>query len=317
MKILITGCAGYIGSKLTTFFTKLNKNNQIIGIDNLLYNQKSLGHLADYNNFKFYNLDVRNPDFINLLKIKNDFDFIFPLAALVGVKICNVCPSETIAINYKQIIDIVNWKLKTKSNAKIVYLNTNSGYGIGGPDYCTEKSPLNPISLYGKSKCAAERYLLRNCSFDTMIFRLATVFGPSFRFRQDLLVNDFVARAYYDKFIILFESWFRRNYISIQDVIKAFHWTTQIDKSLYGVYNLGLSEANFTKKELCLKIKEQLPEFIIKEDEFSKDPDKRNYIVSNKKIEKAGFKAQTKIQTGIKQLIRFYETLPKREFTNS
>jgi nucleoside-diphosphate-sugar epimerase len=311
MKILITGCAGYIGSKLTTILLEIG--HEVIGVDNLYFNQSSICHLAMYKNFKFYNMDVCGREFIPLLD-KENFDVIFPLAALVGAKLCEAYPKEASNLNYGQIQTIIDWKLANNSKVRIIYPNTNSGYGVGGGDFCTEESPLQPISTYGITKCTAENYLTSKCPEDSTVFRLATVFGPSYRFRQDLLVNDFVARAYFDKFIVLFESGFRRNYIFIDDVVEAFIWAMK--NNINGVYNLGLSSANLTKMELCLKIKEQIPDFVIKEDEFAKDPDKRDYIVSNDKIEKAGFITTHSLEEGIEQLIRFYKMLPRREFCN-
>lgn len=311
MKILITGCAGYIGSMLSTRLVTKHPNSQIVGVDNLMFGQQSLGHLAKYDNFEFIKMDVGDFNSVfNLLKTKGSFDFIFPLAALVGTGLCNTNKALAKEINYLHIHNL----LTRQPNAHIIYPNTNSGYGIGGENFCTEESPLNPISVYGKTKCEAEDCLLE--SGNHTIFRLATVFGASYRFRQDLLVNDFVARAYKDSFIVLFEANFRRNYISVDDVVNAFEYAMDKNRLAPGVYNLGLSEANLTKMELCLKIKRQVPEFVIKTDEFAKDPDKRDYIISNDKVEKAGFIPQINLETGIKELIHFYKMLPRKEFTN-
>jgi len=311
MKILITGCAGYIGSMLTTSLVDKYPDAEIIGIDNLMFGQQSIGHLAKHPNFTFINMDVTSKTFDKVfLRENHGFDYIFPLAALVGAKLSDINHQVTKAVNFTHIGQMAGWN----PNAHIIYPNTNSGYGVGGEDFCTEESPLNPISEYGKTKCAAEASLLMRGK--STVFRLATVFGPSYRFRQDLLVNDFTARAVFDKFIVLFEAGFRRNYIGVEDVINAFMYAMNPSQVPYGVYNLGLSEANLTKMQLCELIQTHIPDFVLKTDEFAQDPDKRDYIVSNQKIEDTGFTPQVSLTTGIQQLIRFYGSLPRKQFTN-
>jgi len=315
MKILITGCAGYLGSKLSTLLLQKMPDVEIVGIDNLMYGQQSIGHLSTYENFLFQNLDIRNDKFLKILKTGN-FDAVYPLAGLVGMRSCDLVEKNSWEINYQQIKNIVDWKLQTNSDIKIIFPNTNSGYGIGDSDYCTEESPLRPVSVYGEVKVAAEKYLIEHCP-DATSFRLATVFGPSYRFRQEIMTNDFVSKAYFLGYMVIFEPHFRRNHVSVDDVVRAFCWALENKTTTKGVYNLGLTSANCTKKELALKIKKQLPKLVIVEDNFTNDPDKRDYIVSNEKLEKAGFIPQTTLETGIKQLIRFYKTLPRKQFTNA
>jgi nucleoside-diphosphate-sugar epimerase len=203
-----------------------------------------------------------------------------------------------------------------KKDQKILFPTTNSGYGIGQKGiYCTEETPLNPISLYGKLKCDIEKEILKTKNSITL--RLATVFGISPRMRMDLLVNDFTYRAVYDRFIVLFEAHFKRNYIHIRDVVKAFiHCMNNFDKMKNEPYNLGLSKANLDKWELCEEIKKQVPDFYFIEADIGEDPDKRDYIVSNEKIESTGFKPDFTIQEGIAELIKGYQIIKQNKFSN-
>ncbi|MBT7609911.1 MAG: NAD(P)-dependent oxidoreductase [Bacteriovoracaceae bacterium] len=309
MKILITGGAGYIGSVLTPELLRLG--HKVTVLDKLMFSETSLLQNCHLRDFDFINGDCRDEGLLK--QILPSFDVIIPLAALVGAPLCDKDPQLTEEINFlaiKKINDL------TSSNQMIFYPNTNSGYGIGAKDeMCDEKSPLNPISLYGKTKVNAEQMLLE--SGKAVTFRLATVFGASPRMRMDLLVNDFVYRAYLDNFIVLFESHFRRNYIHIQDVINAFVFAIEnFDKMKGEAYNLGLSDANLTKMQLCEKIKEYLPKFVIMEDDYAEDKDKRDYIVCNDKIENCGFKPQYSLDDGIKELLKVYSMLQVNKFGN-
>jgi nucleoside-diphosphate-sugar epimerase len=241
---------------------------------------------------------------------------IIPLAAIVGFPACAKDPKLAWEINYNQIETILK---ELSDQQMILYPNTNSGYGIGDSESeCTELSPLNPISVYGESKCAAEKLLLENTS--ALCFRLATVFGSSIRMRTDLLVNEFVYKALTDKYIVVFEKDFRRNFIHIQDVGRVFtHALNNYDTMKHNVYNVGLSDANLTKQQLLEKIKEYIPDFAITYSDFYEDPDKRDYIVSNKKIENTGWKPRYSLDDGIKELIKSYQILIPRmtsEFRN-
>ena len=296
---LITGGAGYIGSKLSTELVNLGHN--ITVIDNLMFSKNSLNHLFAYDNFKFVKGDVTDKKIISkYIKKKH---FVIPLAALVGAPLCDKYKKKAVDTNLNAIKLILK---NIKSNQKIIYPTTNSGYGIGKQNrYCDEDTPLNPISLYGRTKSDAEKLIRK---FDNSIcFRLATVFGYSYRMRTDLLVNNLTFEAFMSKRLLIFQPHFRRNYIHINDVIGAFLFSIKNFKKMRGnVYNLGLSSANLTKLQLAKKIKKQLQKNKIIIISNKKDPDKRDYFVSNKKIEKIGFKATYNLDYGINELINVF-----------
>ena len=295
-KILITGGAGYIGSKLVNKL--LDLNYKVTVVDILKFSSKSINHLFNNKNFKFIKGDVRNYKLISKLVKSNEF--IIPLAALVGAPLCAKNKREAISTNLESIKLMM--KIISRKN-KIIYLTTNSGYGIGKINkYCDEESPLNPISLYGRTKVDAEKIIMR---FNNSIgFRLATVFGYSYRMRTDLLVNNFVFNAIKYKKLTIYEPHFRRNFIHINDVVDGIIYAIQNFNSLKSnVYNLGLSSANITKHMLAKKIKKQLKYLKIIIVKNRKDPDQRDYFVSNKKIERKGFKAKTSVENGIRELI--------------
>jgi nucleoside-diphosphate-sugar epimerase len=298
-KILITGAAGYIGSMLATRLVSLKYN--VTAVDMLKYDKNSLSHLFGKKNFKFIKADIRKIPLIK--KIVKKQDYIFPLAALVGAPLCEKFKKNTLKTNVESIVNLIK---HLKPNQKIIYPTTNSGYGIGEKNkYCDENSPLNPISLYGTSKAAAESIILGYKN--SVCFRLATVFGFSYRMRTDLLVNNFVQKSVSTGKLDLFEPYFRRNYIHISDVINAFIFAIQNFSRLKGnTFNLGLSSANLTKIALAKKIKKKIKKLKIKIIRGRSDPDKRDYYVSNKKIEKAGFKPSTNIENGINELIQLF-----------
>ncbi len=307
--ILVTGGAGYIGSKLVTKL--LNHNFSVTVIDSLKFSSKSLNHLFNKKNFNFINGDVRNKKLMKSLIKKNEF--IIPLAALVGAPLCKKNKKEAISVNLKSI-KLLMRNISNKN--KIVYLTTNSGYGIGKKNkYCDENSPLNPISLYGKTKVEAEKIIMS--SKNSIGFRLATVFGYSYRMRTDLLVNNFVFKSVNDKKLTIFEPHFRRNFIHIDDVIEAIVYSIKnFNRLKSNVYNLGLSSANITKYELAKKIKRQLHYLKIKIIKNKKDPDQRDYYVSNRKIERKGFRARIKIEDGIRELIKVFSHSKERFINN-
>ena len=310
MNILVTGAAGYIGSLLCDYL--LREGHKVTAVDSFMYNDQSLNLYYNHKNFNVVKCDVR--DFNKIRELLKNQDIIIPLAALVGAPLCDFEKESAEDINFKSIKNIVD----NKSNDQIViYPTTNSGYGIGKDDlHCTEESPLNTISVYGVTKVNAENYV--NQSNNHICFRLATVFGTSPRMRLDLLVNDFVYKAYKDGYVVLFESHFKRNYIHIRDICDAFIFSiNNFDKVKNNTFNLGYSEANLTKKQLCEVIKTKIPKFEIYESDIGTDIDKRDYIVSNEKIEKIGFKAKRSIEEGIDELLKLYSVfLPNKSMRN-
>lgn len=300
-KILITGGAGYLGSILVDRL--LNSGYEVTVLDNLMYNQTSLIHYSYNKNFNFIYGDVRDTELLN--KIVPTFDAIIPLAAIVGFPACDRDKVLATAVNYQHVKTICD--LVGGTSTRVIYPNTNSGYGIGENGECTEKSPLNPISHYGVTKVLAEREVL---AIGGISIRLATVFGSSPRMRMDLLVNEFVYKALTDKYITIFEKNFKRNYIHIRDVAKTFEYMLENYEKFSGdVFNVGLSSANLTKAELVEKIKEFVPNFAITYSDFYEDPDKRDYLVSNAKIESTGWKPDWSLEDGIEELIKTYTIL--------
>ena len=299
-KILITGGGGYIGSMLSTEL--VNLGHEVTVIDLLKYDKGSLDHLYFNKNFIFVNGDIRKTKLLKNYINKNEF--IIPLAALVGAPLCEKNKKEAIETNFNAIKKILE---ALKSKNKLIYLTTNSGYGIGEKNkFCNEESPLKPISLYGQTKCDAENEVMK--FKNTISFRLATVFGASYRMRSDLLVNNFVQRAVNQNFIDVYEPNFRRNFIHIKDVVRGIVFSIKnFDRLKSNVYNLGLSSANITKIDLVKKIKKQLKSMKVKVIKNKSDPDKRDYFVSNIKIEKKGFVAKISLDQGISELIQVFK----------
>ena len=309
MKILVTGAAGYIGSVLVPIL--LTKGYKVIAVDNFMYNQSSLLDCCHDEKLSIVRGDVREKDLISgCLK---QADVIFPLACLTGAPLCAKDPVSAKAIN----LDAIKMMLELRSKEQaVIFPTTNSGYGIGQEGvYCTEETPLKPISLYGKLKVEAEKIILE--AGNSISLRLATAFGISPRMRLDLLVNDFTYRAVTDRFIILFEAHFKRNYIHIRDIAKAFiHCLENFVEMNNEPYNVGLSDANLSKWELCEEIKKQVPGFYFVEAAVGEDPDKRNYIVSNAKIEATGYKPDFSLPAGITELVKGYKVIRRNQFSN-
>ncbi|BFM40394.1 NAD(P)-dependent oxidoreductase [Synechocystis sp. LKSZ1] len=309
MKILITGGAGYIGSVLTPIL--LAAGYEVTVVDSFIFRQNSLAECCHYDTFEVVRGDCRDQALIkDLLK---DADAIIPLAALVGAPLCARDQVGTQTINQ----DAVEMICRLASpQQRILMPVTNSGYGIGeAGKFCTEESPLRPISLYGVTKVAAEKAVLER--ENSITFRLATVFGMAPRMRTDLLVNDFVYRAFYDRAVVIFEGHFKRNYIHIRDVAKVFlHGLENFEAMKGKAYNVGLEDANLSKLELCAKIKEHLPNFVYLEAPIGEDPDKRDYIVSNQRILSTGFTPDWSLDRGIKELIKGYTILRNSIYSN-
>ena len=308
-KILVTGGAGYLGSMIVPELLKLGHSVHVL--DNFMFNQDSLNTLCVNSGFDVTRGDCRDERLIK--KLIKQSDVIIPLAALVGAPLCSRDELGTVSTNRDAVVMLS--KLSS-SQQQILMPITNSGYGVGEEGkYCDEKSPLNPISLYAKSKVEAEQHSLEKGN--ALSFRLATVFGMSNRMRLDLLVNDFVYRAVKDSAIVLFESHFKRNYIHIRDVVKAFtHGIDNFDSMKGEAFNVGLSDANLSKKELCEKINEHLPKFVFIDAPIGEDPDKRDYIVSNEKIENTGYKPDFSLDDGIRELIKGYRMINNSKYSN-
>lgn len=307
--VLVTGGAGYLGSILVPELLKLG--HSVTVLDNFMFQQNSLLECCAYENFDVVRGDARDENILKTLLQK--VDYIIPLAALVGAPLCSRDKIGTITTIRDAVASVV--KLSSKEQ-RIIIPTTNSGYGIGQKGvYCTEETPLKPISLYGKAKVEAEKIVLDKGN--SISFRLATVFGMSPRMRIDLLVNDFTYRAVKDRFVVIFEGHFKRNYVHIRDVARAFiHAVDNFDTMKNEPYNVGLSDANLSKLELCVKIKEQVHDFVYLESPVGEDPDKRDYIVSNEKIEKTGFKPIFSLEMGIKELIKGYKIITNSRYSN-
>tara|TARA_B110000967_G_scaffold180539_1_gene196941 strand:+ start:9959 stop:10897 length:939 start_codon:yes stop_codon:yes gene_type:complete len=307
--ILVTGGAGYLGSTMVPDL--LNAGHKVTVLDNFMYKQASLNHVCYNQNFSVVKGDIRVESVIAPLMKKADV--IIPLAALVGAPMCTLDPVGATTVNH----DAISLMIKLLSKEQIVLMpTTNSAYGTGDENnFCTEESPLRPISQYAIEKVGIEKELMQH--ENTVSFRLATVFGMSPRMRIDLLVNDFTYRAVYDSFVVLFESHFKRNYIHVRDVSRVFqHTLNNYDKMKGQVYNVGLTDANVSKWELCEHIKKQVPNFVFIDSQVGKDPDQRNYIVSNAKIEATGFKPAHSLDMGIADLIKGYTMIKNNRYGN-
>ncbi len=309
MKILITGGAGYIGSVLTPIL--LSQGYEVTVLDSFMFRQTSLAECCQYETFQVVRGDCRDETLMK--KLLQDADVIIPLAALVGAPLCSRDQVGTQTIN----LDAIKLLCRLASPAQWILMPvTNSGYGIGeAGKFCTEESPLRPISLYGVTKVEAEKAILER--ENGLTFRLATVFGMSPRMRVDLLVNDFVYRAVHDRAVVIFEGHFKRNYIHIRDVVNVFlHGIKNFEAMKGKPYNVGLEDANLSKLELCDEIKKYLPNFVYLEAPIGEDPDKRDYIVSNQRILSTGFVPEWSLGRGIQELIKGYTILRNSLYSN-
>jgi len=307
--VLVTGGAGYLGSIMVPEL--LAKGYKVTVLDNFMFKQNSLAHVCLHPNFEIIRGDIRNKELIRGLM--KDVDVIIPLAALVGAPLCSEDPIGAATINH----DAIKMMFDLSSSDQVILMpTTNSAYGTGDENnFCTEDSELRPISEYAIGKVEIEKMLLE--MENSISFRLATVFGMSPRMRLDLLVNDFTYRAFRDKSVVLFESHFKRNYIHVRDVTNVFLHALENHKNMKGeIYNVGLSEANLSKKELCQAIQKRIPGFTIMEAKVGKDPDQRNYIVSNDKVERTGFKTSHSLDDGIKELVKGYKMINNNRYGN-
>lgn len=309
MKILVTGGAGYLGSVMVPMF--LEKGHTVTVLDSFLFGQATLLECCAHDQFSVVRGDCRDEALVK--RLMASADVIIPLAALVGAPLCKLDPLAAQSINAGSVQMIC--RLASRQQ-RIILPTTNSGYGIGekGKE-CTEETPLRPISLYGTSKCEAEAAVLER--ENSVSFRLATVFGASPRMRVDLLVNDFVHRAVHDRAVVIFEGHFKRNYIHIRDVARAFLHAMEHFETMKGrPYNVGLEEANLSKLELCARIQKQIPGFVFLEAPIGEDPDKRDYIVSNARILATGFRPEWDLDRGIRELIKVFTILRNSRYSN-
>lgn len=307
--ILVTGGAGYIGSILIPEL--LARGNKVTVLDNFFFHQASLGHVFADPNFDLIRGDIRDENLVASLVSRHDV--IIPLAALVGAPLCERDPFTAEAVNLKAPLAML--RMLSPAQRLLVPI-TNSGYGIGETGkLCTERTPMRPVSLYGRHKVEVEKAVLDRGN--AISFRLATVFGMSPRMRLDLLVNDFVYRAVTDRAVVLFESHFKRNYVHVRDVARVFiHGLDHFDRLKDEPYNVGLSDANLSKRELCERIKQHVPYFVFLDAPIGKDPDQRDYIISNVKIEETGFRPRHSLEMGIKELIKGCRMLRHSNYGN-
>jgi nucleoside-diphosphate-sugar epimerase len=309
--VLVTGGSGYLGSILVEML--VDRGFKVTVVDNLLYGQNTLFNLFHNKNLKFIYGDVTNSAFIKKILSEESYDFIFPLAAIVGYPVSEQKPEITWLVNHDSIITLLK---NRKKGQKIIFPTTNSGYGITtGKVECTEESPLNPISTYGKSKVAAEKEIM--ASGDSICFRFATLFGFSPRMRTDLLVNDFSHKAFNEKSIVLFERKFKRNFLHVRDAARSFLWSMiNWNKMKNNIYNVGHPDYNISKEDLVLHIKKYVPNLSIFYAEIDSDPDKRNYVISNEKILKTGFTFKYSLEFGIEELLKGYHAFKDYRFKN-
>jgi nucleoside-diphosphate-sugar epimerase len=307
--IVVTGGAGYLGSTMVPEL--LARGHKVTVVDNFMYGQNSLAHVCHDPNFSVVRGDVRIESVI--LPLIRAADIIIPLAAYVGAPLCARDPVGASSTNHDALLMMLR---NVSKQQRILMPTTNSAYGSGDENnFCTEESPLRPISLYAIEKVKVEKELMQHPN--AISFRLATVFGMSPRMRIDLLVNDFTYRAVHDRFVVLFESSFKRNYIHVRDVTRAFiHGIENHERMKGQIYNVGLSDANVSKLELCQAIRKQVPDFVFLEAPIGKDPDQRNYIVSNAKIEATGYKPQVSLDAGIGELIKGYTMIRNSRYGN-
>jgi nucleoside-diphosphate-sugar epimerase len=307
--ILVTGGAGYLGSIMVPDL--LAAGQKVTVLDNFMFKQVSLNHVCHHPNFKVVRGDIRSE--ATMAALLKDADVIIPLAAFVGAPQCALDPVGATSTNHDALV--LMFKLLSKQQI-VLMPTTNSAYGTGDENnFCTENSPLRPISLYAKEKVEIEKELMQH--ENAISFRLATVFGMSPRMRIDLLVNDFTYRAVNDRFVVLFEGDFKRNYVHVRDISRVFqHGIVKFEEMKGQIYNVGLSDANVSKKELCERIQRQIPGFVFLDAPVGKDPDQRNYVVSNEKIEATGFKTSVSLDAGIAELIKGYVMIRNSTFGN-
>jgi nucleoside-diphosphate-sugar epimerase len=309
-RVLVTGAAGYIGGVLCEHL--LASGYRVTGVDSLLYGPQNIFHLCANPRFEFLQGDARDEAFMR--ERVRQADILIPLAAIVGAPACDRDPALARSVNLEAVRLLA--RLRSPSQL-VVFPTTNSGYGATSGDvHCTEQTPLEPISLYGRTKVQAEAELLAVPNVITL--RLATVFGASPRMRVDLLVNHFVYEATTRGYLVIFEKHFKRNYVHIRDVADCFIYCIGQSERMVGrPYNLGLDSANLTKEELALKVREYVPHLALYFSDIGSDPDKRNYVVSNQRLRDAGFEASRSLDDGIQELLKAYRLMGPGSFRNA
>jgi nucleoside-diphosphate-sugar epimerase len=310
LRVLVTGGAGYLGAVLCERL--LGAGLRVTAVDCLLHEHPSLLHLCAQSGFEFVRGDARDASLVQ--RLLQQADVVIPLAAVVGAPACDRDPWLARSVN----LEAIRMLLRLRSPAQLVlFPTTNSGYGTrSGDAHCTEDTPLEPVSLYGRTKVQAEQEVLEQPN--TLALRFATVFGTSPRMRLDLLVNHFVFAAVTDGYLVVFEKDFRRNFIHVRDVADCFlHCIQNAPRMVGRPYNAGLDSANLSKAELALKVKEHVPSFHVEFSEIGSDPDRRDYVVSNQRLREAGFVAQRSIDHGIEELVKGYRMLPRSAFRNA
>jgi len=308
-QILVTGGAGYLGSTMVPEL--FAAGHRVTVLDNFMYHQNSLAHVCHHPGFEVVRGDVRAES--TVLPLLKKADIVIPLAAYVGAPLCARDPVGASTTNHDAIMMMLKHVSK---HQRILMPTTNSAYGTGDANnFCTEDSPLRPMSHYAIEKVKVEKELMQHPNATS--FRLATAFGMSPRMRIDLLVNDFTYRAAHDRFVVLFEAGFKRNYIHVRDIARAFlHGIDHYEKTSGQIFNVGLSDANISKKELCQAIQKQIPDFTFVEAPIGRDPDQRNYIVSNARIEATGYQTQVSLDAGIRELIKGYTMIRNTRYGN-
>lgn len=307
--VFITGGAGYLGSILCEHL--LDRGYRVTALDSLMYGEQNLNHLCANPDFDFHRGDARDEKMVG--ELIKDADVLIPLAAIVGAPACDLDPIMSTSVNRDAIAMLCRIR---REDQLVIYPTTNSGYGTKTGDvFCTEESSLDPISLYGRTKCEAEELVL--AAGNSITLRLATVFGMSPRPRLDLLVNHFTYAAFFDGYLVIFEKDFKRNYVHIRDVADCFIHCIEHPEGMIGrPFNVGLDAANLSKEELALKIKEHIPKFYLHFSEVGSDPDKRNYVVSNQRLAEAGFTAKRSLDEGIRELIKGYRLIGRMPCKN-
>lgn len=300
MNILLTGGAGFIGTTLIPLL--LERHYHVTVVDNLLYGGIPLLQFFHHKNFEFVKEDVRNKQAIKALC--KDKDVIIHLAAIVGFGACRKDPMLAKEVNYLGTKTIAS---SIRTSQYIIFASTNTNYGAFKDKVCTEESPLNPQSIYGKTKTMAEEYLMAHTNATS--YRFSTGFGVSPRLRLDVLINEFVYHAVKEKYLVVYESEFIRSFIHVTDMARAILFAIDHEQQMRGqVYNMGSEDMNVSKRDICEVIRKMTGAYIHYA-AVGKDVDQRNYLVSYKKVMNLGFRTSVTMKQGIEELVRAMEAI--------